>query len=79
MKIGSDLMDLRLLIDQCIARKAGNKEFALFFDGDWRAEIGNTSSNVSLGEIRGEFVGEGKTPEAAVTALLASLDESPQP
>lgn len=64
-------------IDECIRLKVGNKEFALMYLADeaplWRADIGNPNTSVLLGEINGEFRGEGETAEAAVAELLANL------
>jgi hypothetical protein len=68
------MSDLSKLINECIAAKAGNKEFALFFAGKrWRAEIGNRSQVVSLGEVPGEFAAAGRTAKDAVSKLLAKL------
>jgi hypothetical protein len=66
--------NLRALIDAAIDKKQGNKEFALFSDGDgWDAHIGNPSRHVSLGESCGEMTGCGATPEEAVRDLLEKL------
>ncbi|WP_276122633.1 hypothetical protein [Pararhizobium qamdonense] len=71
---------LSKLIAECVAIKQGNKEFALFYaDYDapgfkpWRAEIGNTSSAVSLGEAEAEFCGDGMTPKEAMIDLQTKL------
>ncbi len=66
---------LSALIDQVIAKKAGNKEFALFYmDPGWVAEIGNPSEQVCLGESNGEFRSfTGVTPEEAVGDLLQKV------
>lgn len=65
---------LSALIDQVIAKKTGNKEFALFYeDPGWRAEIGNPVTCVSLGESVGTFFATGDTPEEAVGKLLQEL------
>ena len=67
---------LRHLINLAISLKDGNKEFALFHyeNGDWKAEIGNTSQHVNLGENSGEFSTElFKTPERAVENLIDQL------
>jgi hypothetical protein len=42
----------------------------------WRAEIGNTCSNVRLGESDGEFIGDGDTPEKAVAMLIEVMKNS---
>lgn len=67
------MSNLRELIQLCVDAKHGDKQFALWIDGDWcRADIGG-SSVVMLGEASGEFRGEGSTPEEAVAALLANI------
>jgi hypothetical protein len=69
-------MNLRDLINECIAIKEGNKEFILsYLPDEWTAEIGNQVSYVGLGEVPGEFYGEGDTPEEAVADLLKNLKE----
>ncbi len=72
-------MTLEALINECIAVKRGDKEFALFHwhDGTWTAEIGNPRADVSLGECDGEFKAEGETPIAAVRALAVLLKDQP--
>ncbi len=67
--------NLRELIDECIAAKEGDREFALFSfgDGKWRAEIGNTCPHVMIGEADAEFRGEGETPEVAVLQLIQNV------
>lgn len=67
--------DLAALIQQAVKAKKGNREFALFYDGDgaWCAQLGNPSQYVSLGESVGEFCGEGATAEDAVRTLITSL------
>lgn len=69
------------LIKQAIALKTGNKEFALFFDGEgvWDAEIGNPSSVVGLGEATAEHSCEGKTAEESVRNLIAELGGEREP
>lgn len=59
------------LIEAC-----GEKEdFALFRIGDnWSAEYKNPSWAVRLGEVEGEYIGEGKTPEEAVARLWLHLN-----
>lgn len=65
---------LEALIDECIDIKKGDKDFGLFFYGDfWVAEIGNPSPHVSLGEASGEFRAEGATAKEAVEALMSQL------
>lgn len=67
------------LIDACIEAKEGNNEFALFFfdrSTCWWADIGN-SSPVMLGEVQGEFRGEGTTKEEAVARLWLALKVKP--
>jgi hypothetical protein len=68
-------MNLSELIDACIAKKNGNREFALFHldPDDWRAEIGNPSQCVMLGEACGEFEARGRTAEEAVSNLLKEI------
>jgi hypothetical protein len=68
-------MELEALINKCISKKDNNKEFALFYLGEWdgkewRAEIGNPSSHVMLGEIGGEVSAEGDTALEAVQKLF---------
>jgi hypothetical protein len=65
------------LIEECFALKQGNKEFALFGmeEFGWRAEIGNPSSWVMLGESNGEFTGVGVTPAEALESLIVNLKE----
>lgn len=66
---------LEKLIQQAIALKTGNREFALFGDADgiWEADIGNECPSVMLGEIRGEVTGRGATPKRAVSDLIRQL------
>lgn len=70
-------MNLRELIDACIAKKTGDKQFAIFncmgSDEHWLAMIGNPGNYVNLGEADGEFSGKGHTPEEAVAALLQTI------
>lgn len=68
-------MTLDQLIQACIAKKVGNKEFALFFiPPDWSADIGNPTSVVMLGEARGEICSdEHPTAIAAVAQLLERI------
>jgi hypothetical protein len=74
-------MRLDELIAEAIRLKQGNKEFALFYcDYDehsaysqWQAHIGNPTTCVGLGEVSGEFVGEGETPEDAMAKLNIQL------
>jgi hypothetical protein len=73
-----DGMSIEVLIGACIAKKAGNKEFALFYLGEWngkawRAEIGNTCSDVMLGESNGEFSGVGDTALKSVRDLFNAI------
>lgn len=69
-------MDLSTLINECVKRKTGNKEFALFFiDGEWSAEIGNPNWAVRLGEVPGDIVAKAADPVSAVTALLAEINK----
>lgn len=65
------------LLMQIIDAKAGNKEFALFFDGahEWTAAIGNQSQNVRLGEIDAEFEATGSTPDEALSALFDMIKQ----
>lgn len=73
------MSDLRTLIDDALVAQAAangcNNEFALFFFRfGWRAEIGNPMcGNIALGEIPGEFCGDGDTPEAAVVSLIENI------
>lgn len=68
------------LITQAIALKAAlkgggkNTDFALFsLDNDeWRADCGG-SSMVMLGEVDGQFRGEGSSIRAAVKALIENI------
>lgn len=69
-------MSLEGLIALVIEAKQGNKEFALFYINDgWEAHSGCPSLSVMLGEVGGEFIAKGATPEAAVAALLAAVDK----
>ncbi len=60
------------------------EDFALFYyPGDsedelWRADIGNPSQSVCLGEIGGKYRGEGATATAALEALLRNLKADKQ-
>ncbi|MCT4492726.1 hypothetical protein [Bosea minatitlanensis] len=67
-------MDLRALIDACRAEFYGDDEFALlsYCDG-WAAHMGSRNSAVHVAETGGRFVGEGRTPEDAVSNLLAVI------
>lgn len=63
-------------IARAIDLKQGDKDFALFFSCDfWEAHLGNSSGCVMLGEVSGDFIGGGATPEAAVDRLLEKLQE----
>ena len=72
------MSDLDNLLAQVLAIKPG-EEFALFYCGDdnddeaWRADLGNRLASVSLGEVAGEFRGEGKTAVDALTELIAAI------
>lgn len=62
-------------IEKIISAKVGNKEFMLhrWDSGEWNAQIGNNNPYVRLGEIEGEFQGEGDTPETAASDLLSKV------
>lgn len=66
---------LEELIQQVIAMKKGDKDFALFTDesGEWLAMLGNTCPMVHLGEADAEFEGRGNSARAAVTDLMCAL------
>lgn len=73
-------MGIQEQIDLCLALKEGNKEIALFWvpdfpddGGSWTALIGNTSSNVGLGEMPGEFEARAKTLPECLASLEAKL------
>ena len=68
------LPPLKPLIDACIAKKKGNKEFALFFlNPGWQACIGLKYEGMMLGESPGEFEAEGIGAEEAVSELWLKL------
>lgn len=64
------------MIDRAIELKQGNKEFMLSYDPchNWRAEIGNPSKWVRIGEVDGDIDGEGASPEEAMAALIVKLE-----
>lgn len=68
--------DLDALIIECIEKKRGSQEFALFFNPNgkpaWEAMLGNEMP-VPLGESSGEFKGLGATPEEAVEDLQSNF------
>ncbi|MCL7942071.1 hypothetical protein M8009_17445 [Halomonas sp. ATCH28] len=70
------MTNLNELIIECIEKKPGNKEFALFFnlDGEpvWEAMLGNELP-IPLAESRGEFLGTGASPEESVKNLKSNL------
>ncbi len=72
-----EMRDLNELITNCLEKKAGSQEFALFYmlDGDpvWHAMLGNEQIFAALGESRGEFQGRGSSPEEAVEDLRSNL------
>lgn len=73
-------MTLTELLNKAIALKVGNKEMLLghqMGQKAWLAEIGNPVNCVSLGEVNGEYVAEGDTPEEAVENLLKLLEHGP--
>ena len=63
------------LIDEILALKQGNQELMIYrHDAEkWTAEIGNRTSAVMLGEINGEFDGEGSSIIGALESLLKKL------
>lgn len=66
------------LIRACIVERGNkNNDFALFFidygENKFRADIGNPSNFVMLGETEGELSCNGKTPLEAVQGLLALM------
>lgn len=79
--------DLEKLIREALSLKRGDREFALFFSPEhqanwitgeiapdsWLAEIGNENHFCGLGEVRGEYCGEGPSPEEAVMALIKNM------
>jgi hypothetical protein len=72
-------MTLEEKIARAVELKAGNKEFALFYDpggheGDWWAAIGNTCVHVNIGEAGGEIQTSGQTAAQAVDALISNLE-----
>jgi hypothetical protein len=56
------------------------KEFALcrYANGNWLAEISNSSPDVTIGEAGGDFWGEGETALEAVSKLLGKLKRNPK-
>lgn len=64
-------MSIQDLLQSCIDLKSGNKELALFYDGEgtWSAAIGNECPMVGLGESCGEHSADGDTPEEALANL----------
>lgn len=68
-------MTLNDLIFACINEKQGRKDFALFCFGvnQWRAEIAAVNPHCSLGEVSGEFCGEGASADDAVKMLLQNI------
>ncbi|MDW7749008.1 hypothetical protein [Halomonas sp.] len=73
----SEMQDLNKLLIQCVEKKTGSQEFALFYmlDGDpvWQAMLGNEQIFAALGESRGEFQGRGSSPEEAVEDLRGNF------
>lgn len=70
------MKDLKSLIDTCISTKQGSRDFALFYVKElgWRADIGNSTNVVMLGEIDGEYQSAWlPTPEEAVAHLLTTM------
>jgi len=69
-----DVAHLRALIDRCRAEILGDDEFALLSQHDgWEAHMCHKNSAVHVGESGGKFCGIGKTPEEAVSTLLAMV------
>jgi predicted transcriptional regulator len=70
-----EFRDLNELITNCLEKKEGSREFALFYmlDGApvWQAMLGNEQP-YALGESRGEFLGVGSSPNEAVEALRSN-------
>lgn len=58
-------------IYKIIELKKGNKELALFYDGEneWTFSLGNPSSSVMLGESSGEMEVNASTLEGVVNAI----------
>lgn len=71
-----EMRDLNELITNCLEKKEGSREFALFYmlDGApvWQAMLGNEQPH-ALGESRGEFLGIGSSPKKAVENLHSNL------
>ena len=68
--------DLAALLQEALALKTGNKEFALFrlASGTWRADIGNKDAAFARsGEWSAEVWEEGATPEEALERLIKTL------
>jgi hypothetical protein len=56
--------------------RASNAELCLYrwgHDLTWICEVGNPTNVVRIGEVEGEFRGEGATLEEALRALIANL------
>ena len=72
------MTDLNSLIAQCIEKKRGDKEFALFYSGrilrPWLAMIGNQNKHAMLGETGGDFEADGRTALEAVKSLLHQIE-----
>ena len=69
------MANLESLISEAVSLKMGNREFALFFDGEesWQAHIGNPTNCVGLGEVSGDIVGEGNSAMLAVGDLIEKI------
>lgn len=69
--------NLELLINDClerVRRESKSDEFALFYIGrEWEAHIVNPTNCVMLGEVPGEYIGTGLSPEEAVINLQEQL------
>lgn len=69
-------MTIDQLITAVLNKKTGNKDFAMFLtNGEWEATIGNLSNFVKLGEIDGEYTGQGLTAEQTLYDLLRKIPD----
>lgn len=61
-------------IQAICALKSGNKEIAIFYDGDlWEIYLGNPTNCLRLGEVGGEIEAQGQTLQEAMLMLKANL------
>lgn len=66
--------DLEQKILDAMQWSKGDCQFALFNDdGVWQAHLGNSFPMVRLGEVEGDFVGEGGTASEAIDRLIEIL------